>query len=92
MSTNRLTKLWTICGAVCVALQFTGCGGEAAPGPSVVGFQLPDAEKQLDNAGIHYTVKSNGLFGVLVEENWTVCKEVKISDVAVRLEVSKTDC
>ena len=66
-------------------------------GPHVVdvrGLTLPTARKQLKAHG-NYTAdaKAKGaIFGVLVEENFTVCEQGKPKGHLVPLKVSKRDC
>jgi beta-lactam-binding protein with PASTA domain len=46
-------------------------GGGAVP--DVIGTSLPAAKAEVKAAGYHTKVKRGGLFGVVIEENWTVC-------------------
>jgi hypothetical protein len=82
-----------LCLAVLAAVGLAGCSSSEDPaGPDVVGMMLPTAEHTLKKAGVTADVQSDGLFGVLIEENWVVCKEHAVNAHMVRLEVSKNDC
>jgi hypothetical protein len=71
---------------------FIGCGGEdLGDAPDVRGISLPDAKRQLKREGYSASVTSDGLFGVIVEENWTVCEQKSPKARLVPIEVSK-DC
>lgn len=61
--------------------------------PNVVGMGLPHAEDVLTAA--KYTFDEHpldGSLGIIVKENWLVCKEVSIGSKYVRLDVSKYGC
>lgn len=76
-------------------MMIAGCGGQGKPppGPDVRGMALPDAKKTLDSSGVAYSVKADdGLFGVVVEENWQVCSEERVNDTYVTLHVKKHGC
>lgn len=77
-----------------VTCLLAGCGSDAKPpGPDVRGQSLPAAEQTLKKAGIAYSVKAeDGLFGVLVEQDWQVCSESKVNDHDVTLHVKKHGC
>jgi hypothetical protein len=68
-----------------------GCGGGIGDAPDVRGLSLPSAERQLQRENYRADVTSDGLFGVIVEENWTVCEQHEPKGRLVPLEVSK-DC
>ena len=70
-----------------------GCGAQKVAGPDVSGMALPDAKDTLDAAGISYSVKADdGLFGVVVEDNWQVCSEKSVNSHYVTLHVKKHGC
>ncbi|WP_100350611.1 PASTA domain-containing protein [Luteimicrobium subarcticum] len=70
-----------------------GCGGKDPVGPDVRGMSLPDAEKALDSAKIGYSEHaSDAAFGIIVKENFVVCKEAYVNEQMVRLEVAKHGC
>jgi beta-lactam-binding protein with PASTA domain len=73
-----------------VAVVFGGCGTDLGDAPNVEGLALPDAKEQLKQAGYEASVKSNAMFGVIVESNYTVCKEHTPSGKLVPLDVSKS--
>lgn len=78
--------------ALLVATAVTACGGseDLAGAPNVKGLALPEAKTQLKQAGYAPSVKSDALFGVVVEEHFTVCKEHSPNGKLVPLEVSKS--
>jgi hypothetical protein len=60
------------------AMGFTaGCSGEPAVMPDVVGKKLDAAKKAVENAGFDddVEVEGGGVFGIVVESNWTVCSQ-----------------
>lgn len=70
-----------------------GCGGEEPAGPDVRGLNLVDAKKKLAEAKVETTVHAkDGLFGVIIEENFVVCDIEAVSKHMVRLEVAKNGC
>jgi beta-lactam-binding protein with PASTA domain len=72
------------------ALGVAACGQEDLKGaPNVKGLALPEAKQQLKRAGFESSVKSDALFGVIVEEHFTVCEEHSPNGKLVPLEVSK---
>ena len=79
--------------AALAVLGLASCGGSEDLGsaPDVRGLSLPTAEQQLKKSGFSADVSSDGLFGVLVEENWTVCDQSSPKGRLVPLDVSK-DC
>jgi hypothetical protein len=67
-----------------------GCGGDdLGDAPDVRGLSLPAAERTLKQQNYSADVTSDGLFGVIVEENWTVCEQKEPQGRLVPLEVSK---
>jgi hypothetical protein len=73
-----------------LAVLVGGCGDADLGGaPDVRGLSLPDAERQLKGAGMSASVTSDGLFGVVIRENWTVCEQDSPNGKLVPLEVSK---
>ncbi|MBD3926572.1 DUF4839 domain-containing protein [Nocardioides cavernae] len=69
------------------AIGFTsGCSGEPVDMPDVVGMKLDDAQKAVEKAGFDddVQVEGGGVFGIVVESNWTVCSQ----EPAVGSEVS----
>jgi hypothetical protein len=78
---------------VTCTLALGACGGDGGTGgaPNVEGLSLPAAKQRLQNAGYNADVSSDGLFGVIVEENWVVCDQSEPSGHLVPLDVSK-DC
>jgi hypothetical protein len=74
-------------------ISLAGCGGEEPAGTDVRGMTLPDAKKQLKEAGVTAQVHAeDALFGVLVEGNFVVCDVEAINQYSVRLEVAKHGC
>ncbi len=87
--TGRIARLPLAALAVSTVL-LAGCGGDdLGSAPDVRGIGLPDAKRILKDAGFETTTKSDGLLGVLVEENWTVCKQKAPKGQLVPIEVSK---
>lgn len=76
--------------AACIAL--IGCGEDLGGAPDVKGLNLPDAKVRLKQAGFSTTVTSDGLFGVIIEENFTVCEQDTPNGKLVPLEVAKHGC
>ena len=56
--------------------------------PDLVGKNLDDAEEQLDEVGIGYTVVPEGDDEVIVEHLWTVCDQSSGADGVVELDVA----
>jgi hypothetical protein len=56
--------------------------------PNVKGLALPEAKAQLEKAGSAASVKSDAMFGVVIEEKFTVCEEHSPNGKLVPLEVS----
>ena len=81
----------TYCAALVAAvLTVTACGSEDLKGaPDVEGLALPEAKTQLEQAGFSASVKTDAMFGVIIESNFTVCKEKSPKGKLVPLEVSK---
>ena len=95
MPDHRFTAVRSLTVVCLIALGATGlvgCSSEEPAGPDVVGMMLPTAKDKLKKAGVTADVDSDGLFGVIVEENWVVCDTHSVNDHMVRLEVSKDDC
>jgi uncharacterized lipoprotein YajG len=57
--------------------------------PDVRGLGLPDAKRRLKSSGYRASVHSDALFGVVIEENFTVCSQGDKNGHLVPLEVSK---
>lgn len=73
------------------ASVFAGCGSADLKGaPDVSGLSLPDAKAQLKAAGFGASVTSDAMLGVIIEENFTVCKVKEPKGKLVPLEVSKS--
>jgi hypothetical protein len=55
----------------------TACSGEPVVMPDVVGKTLDDAKKAVEKAGFDddVEVEGGGVFGIVVESNWTVCSQ-----------------
>jgi beta-lactam-binding protein with PASTA domain len=71
-------------------MALAACGGGPPEGvPDVRGLSLPDAEAQLKKAGYEVSTTSDATFGVIVEENYTVCSQEDPQGQLVPLEVSK---
>ena len=65
----------------------------SAKAPTVVGMGLPHAEIVLTAAKYAFDEHPlDGSMGIIVKENWIVCKEVAIGTKYVRLDVSKYGC
>lgn len=79
--------------ATAATLLVAGCGEEDDLGaaPDVRGLSLPSAEQQLKKSGFNADVSSDGVFGVVIEENWIVCDQSTPVGKLVPLDVSK-DC
>jgi hypothetical protein len=61
--------------------------------PNVVGMGLPHAETVLTLAKYSFDEHPlDGSMGIIVKENWIVCKEVAIGSGYVRLDVAKYGC
>lgn len=90
-----MNRRLTLVVPAAIVLVFAGCGGGGSvPGadqgvPDVRGLALPDAKTKLDGAGFSSSVTSDGAFGVIVEENWTVCDQQEPNGQLVPVEVSK---
>jgi hypothetical protein len=73
-----------------MVLALTSCGEpDLGNAPDVRGLSLPTANKQLKKANFSSDVTSDGLFGVIVEENWVVCDQASPKGRLVPLEVSR---
>lgn len=78
---------------ILAVMAVSACGSAPKPaGPDVTGMNLMDAKKTLKKHNVNVTVHSDALFGVLVEQNFIVCKDVAVNKRMVRLEVSKGEC
>ena len=78
-------------GLLCTVL--VACGEDVNPaGPDVTGWTLPEAKKALKKAGVNPQIESDALFGVIVEENFTVCEVHPLNSKAVRLTVDNDGC
>ena len=87
-----MRKIVTAVLAATIAIAASGCGEEDLGGaPEVKGLSLPSAEQKLKAAGFNADVSSDGLFGVVVEENWVVCEQGSPAGKLVPLDVSR-DC
>lgn len=75
--------------AASLTLGLTACGGGTGGAPDVKGLPLPDAKRQLKQAGYSSAVTSDATFGVVVEQNFTVCDQDKPKGKLVPLKVSK---
>ena len=73
-------------------LALAACGGGVGDAPDVRGLSLPTAKKQLQKAGYTADVQSDALFGVIVEQNFTVCDQSEPQGKLVPLEVDNEDC
>jgi hypothetical protein len=69
----RKTLLPTV--AVMLAVALSACSGEKSPVPDVVGERLDVARSDADAAGYDVEVLGGGVFGVVVEANWSVCEQ-----------------
>lgn len=80
-----------------LAVALVACGGEPGSNigtaPNVIGYPLPDAKTTLEQAGVRYLVENDGgMFGIIVESNWTVCDEALLDSGAIRITVKKRGC
>jgi hypothetical protein len=68
-----------------------GCGGgdDLGSAPDVRGLVLPDAKRVLKRSNYRASVKSDAMFGVIIEEHFTVCDEHSPHGRLVPLDVSK---
>jgi hypothetical protein len=75
-------------------LVIAGCGGEdLGNAPDVRGLALPEAKQRLERANYRTSVKAeDALFGVIVEENFTVCDQHEPNGRLVPLDVAKHGC
>lgn len=78
--------------AVGLSIVSVGCSEEDPAGPDVTGYTLPEAKKTLKQAGINPMIESDAVFGVIVEENFTVCEVHAVNENAVRLTVDNDSC
>jgi hypothetical protein len=77
--------------AITATVLLVGCGSEDLKGaPNVKGLVLPEPKVQLKKAGFAASVKTDALFGVLVESHYTVCREHSPNGKLVPIEVSKS--
>ena len=85
--------------AFAVTLSLTACGGPPAAEPvmpDVVGTTLDVAKSDIERAGFHGDVEvlGGGIFGVVDEKNWQVCKQLPLAGEAIadtpRLEVDRS--
>lgn len=77
------------------ALAVSACGGDPnfAGAPDVRGLNLRDANSQLKKAGFSSTVvESDGVFGVVIEENFVVCDQEDTKGRIVPVQVAKHGC
>lgn len=89
----KLLRFGVAIVAITVAFALAGCGGGDGEGvPNVRGLSLPDAKKQLKRAGFAASETSDGLFGVIVAENFVVCDQEKPNGQLVPLKVAKHGC
>jgi hypothetical protein len=93
MSTQRIALA---IAAALASLALAACGAESQAAdepkvPDVRGLVLPEAKTELKAAGYGVSVKDDSLFGVLIEEHFTVCKQHDPKGHLVPLDVSK-DC
>lgn len=78
---------------ILIVATLTGCGSSVTGEPNVVGMTLDKAEEVLDKVKISYDEHPlDGTFGIIVKENWLVCKQVVLSSQTVRLDVAKYGC
>ena len=79
---------------VCVKIANTGVWAKVqTKAPNVVGMGLPHAEAVLNKAKFTFDEHPlDGAMGIIVKENWIVCKEVPIGTGYVRLDVAKYGC
>lgn len=76
-----------------IAAIASGCQDDLQGAPDVQGLALPDARRELKRAGYEPSVQAkDGTFGVIVEENWSVCEEHSPKGRLVPLEVKKYGC
>jgi hypothetical protein len=61
--------------AVMLAVALNACSGEKSPVPDVVGERLDVARSDAEAAGYDVEVLGGGVFGVVVEANWSVCEQ-----------------
>lgn len=85
----RQGALRALAGATIATIALAGCGGGLNGAPDVKGLSLPDAKQQLRQAGYRASVTSDATFGVIIEQNFTVCGESSPDGKLVPLKVSK---
>ena len=73
---GSVTRFRVVVVAALLAGLFAGCSGDDRSAvPDVVGRSLDVARRFIENAGYEVEVIGGGLFGVVVESNWTVCSQ-----------------
>lgn len=76
---RMLSRIFTFASVALLALGTTACSSNSTPitMPDLTNTNLQDALQELKDVGITIApeVESTGLFGVLNEANWTVCKQ-----------------
>lgn len=76
--------------AIVLGMVVAGCGEEdIGNAPAVSGLALPEAKRVLKRAGYQTSVTDDAMFGVIVPEHFTVCKQKAPVGKLVPLEVSK---
>ncbi len=75
---------------VCLSAVLGACGeADLGGAPEVKGLALPDAKRELKKAGFSSSVTSDAAFGVVIEQNFTVCEQDSPQGKLVPLDVSK---
>lgn len=80
--------------AMAATLLLGGCGDpDFAGAPDVRGLNLADANQALQQEGFNSTIVENdGLFGVVIEENFVVCDQEDTRGQLVPVRVAKRGC
>ena len=67
--------LRTVIIALALSLTSAACGDSSATVPNVVGQQLDEAKSMLERAGLEVETEGGGVFGVVDEAAWEVCRQ-----------------
>lgn len=89
----RVTRFPLTFLGITLVISLSACSSTPAGEPKVIGMTLDKAEQVLDGAKITYDEHPlDGTFGIIVKENWIVCKQVVLGSKSVRLDVAKYGC
>jgi hypothetical protein len=71
----RVRKIAIYIFVAAMALGASACSRQHDPVPNVVGERLDVAKINVAEAGYTPNVLGGGVFGVVVDANWTVCEQ-----------------